>query len=94
MKDDDEIIGIIIRVKNSDDLPDLENYIRRLSDKSFFEDLKKQNKLTVEEIQKLKIANGCDIFYNNGFVKLKSGDIRIDYHTGAYNIYLSSEGTG
>ena len=86
----DDTYHLIIRTKNSEDLPDVENYIRDLDRKGYFRDLIKQGKLTVEEVQKLPFAKMCEIFFRREHQTLKSGDIRIFKNTGDYSIYFDS----
>jgi len=88
MENTDQTYNLVIRVKNSDDLPDVENYVRGLHQKGYFADLIKNNKFTIDEMTKLPISKACDIFFRNEHDKLKSGDIRIFKDTGDYSIFI------
>jgi len=80
---------LIIRTKNFKNLPDFENYVQGLQSKGFFKNLIDNGKFTVEEIRKLPISRGCDIFFLNEKQKLETGDIIIFKDIGNFQIYLS-----
>ncbi|MFB5597549.1 MAG: hypothetical protein ACE5RJ_00820 [Nitrosopumilaceae archaeon] len=52
-----KIEDIIIRAKNFEDMPDIENYIDTLESDGTLKKLAEQKKLTVEEIKKLPLSN-------------------------------------
>jgi len=84
------INDIIIRTKNFKNLPDVENYIHGLHSKGFFKNLRGNGKFTVEEIRKLPISSGCEIFFQNKKQELETGDIIIFHDTGNFQIYVST----
>ncbi|KAF6246947.1 hypothetical protein C6990_07635 [Nitrosopumilus sp. b3] len=86
MNNDETKYHMIIRATNSDNLPDVENYIRTLHEKGFFAQLIKEGKFTVEEVKKLPFGKLCDIFFREEGQKIKNGDIRIFKDTGDYTI--------
>ena len=87
MENSDPTYHLIIRVHDSDNLPDVENYVRSLHKREYFADLIKNGKFTVQEIKKLPFSNTCDIFFRSEGQKLKVGDIRIFKDTGDYHQY-------
>ena len=90
MEKNDKLHHMIIRTIDSDNLPDVENYIRSLHKKGFFTDLIKNDKFTVEEIKKLPISRICNIFFREEGQSLENGDIRIFKDTGDYTINIST----
>ena len=88
----DETYNLIFRTIDQNNLPDVENYIKGLHEKGYFQDLIKNDNLTVEEVKKLPIAKMCEIFFRKGREALKTGDIRVFKKTGNYEVYFSSGG--
>jgi len=84
------INDIIIRTKNFKNLPDVENYVHGLHSKGFFKNLIGNGKFTVEEIRKLPISSGCEIFFQNEKQELETGDIIIFHDTGNFQLYVST----
>jgi len=89
-KKEDITYNLIIRTIDQNNLPDIENYIKGLQTKGYFQNLIKEGNLTVEEIKKLPIAKMCEIFFRKGQESLKTGDIRIFKKTGNYEVYFGS----
>lgn len=88
----DDTYNLIIRTIDQNNLPDVENYIKGLHAKGYFQNLIKEGNLTVEELKKLPIAKMCKIFFRKGKESLKTGDIRIFKKTGNYEVYFSTGG--
>ena len=88
----EETYNLIIRVIDQNNLPDVENYVKSLHKKGYFEKLIKEGNLTVEEIKKLPFAKMCEIFFRKGKQSLQTGDIRVFKKTGNYEVYFSSGG--
>lgn len=82
------LYNLIIRTKDSKNLPDVENYIAGLFSKGYFKNLIDGGKLTVEEIRKLPISSACEIFFRKEKQKLETGDIIIFKDTGNFQVYV------
>lgn len=77
---------IVIRAREFELSPDVEHYVQHLKDNGTLEKLAKEDRLTVDELQKTSLGKMCDIFAENIDHDMESGDIVI-FPNGDFEIF-------